>query len=243
MKATSADRVVSRPRFTPPFENGDVMDRKTFHALYEQCPPGFKAELIGGVVHLPSPTKYRHSKPHTWAALWLGNYTVGTPGTEPLVEITNVIDGDNEPQPDVILRVLPEYGGQTTDTAEGYMGGAAELVVEVASTSAAIDLGAKRREYETAGVKEYVVALAGPREVRWFARGRKGFADLPPGDDGIFRSRVFPGLWLEPAALFERSPARVMTALQAGLASPEHATFVAKLAAHAAKPKPRKPKS
>jgi Uma2 family endonuclease len=192
---------------------------------------------------LPSPTKYRHSKPHTHAALWFGTYAVHTPGTEHLIEMTNQLNGRNEPQPDALLRVLPEFGGQTTDTPDDYMAGPPELIAEVANTSASIDLNAKRREYEAAGVREYVVALARSKQVIWFARGRTEFADLPPGDDGILRSRVFPGLWLEPAALFERSPARVMAALTAGLASPEHAAFVAKLAARAAKPKPRKPKS
>jgi Uma2 family endonuclease len=244
----TADRVTSPPRAAaaapPPLNNGDHLDRKTFHELYEQCPPGFKAELIGGVVYVASPTKFEHSRPHTWLAVWLGNYALGTPGVGPLIEATHLLNDDNEPQPDAVLRIFEENGGQSTETPDGYIAGPPELVVEVAHTSAAIDLHKKLREYERAGVKEYVVALADPlvREVRWFVRGRKGFSPFRPGADGVYRSPTFPGLWLVAEKLFDRTPHGLMTVLNAGLASPEHAAFVAKLAARAAKRKP-KPKN
>ena len=52
---------------------------------------------------------------------------------------------------------------------------------------------------------------------------------MPPAADGILRSAVFPGLWLDPAALVRGDKARVKAVLQGGLDSPEHAAFVARL--------------
>ncbi|MGL6096877.1 MAG: Uma2 family endonuclease [Fimbriiglobus sp.] len=219
--------------------NGDRMDRETFHALYEQTPPGFRAELIQGVVYVASPTKFRHSRPHTWLAVWLGNYATVTPGTDPLVEATHLLDDGNEPEPDAVLRLTEEYGGQSRETADDYITGPPELVVEVAHTSAAIDLHDKRAAYEEVGVREYLVVVVKAKQVVWYARGRGGFVELRPGSDGVFRSRVFPGLWLDPTALFPLDRRRLMDTLRTGLASPEHAAFVAKLAARAAKRKPK----
>jgi hypothetical protein len=43
------------------------------------------------------------------------------------------------------------------------------------------------------------------------------------------RSAVSPGRWLEPAALLRGDLATVLALVQQGLASPEHAEFVARL--------------
>jgi Uma2 family endonuclease len=231
-RPTAADRI--------PLHNGDHMDQKKFHALYKQTPQGFKAELIGGIVYVASPVTARHGRPHSRLVGWLFNYTDATPGTDVLDNTTNILDDESEPQPDACLLITPECGGQTTESEDGYIIGAAELTAEVAFSTAAIDLHAKRRDYELAGVREYLVVLVEPQQAIWFTRGKKGFTEIKPDSNGRFHSRVFPGLWLDPAGLFERSPRRLLKTLQHGLASPGHAAFVAKLekAAHKRKPKP-----
>ena len=55
------------------------------------------------------------------------------------------------------------------------------------------------------------------------------FELMPPAADGILRSTVFPGLWLDPAALVRGDKAKVKAILQQGLSSAEHAEFVARL--------------
>jgi Uma2 family endonuclease len=100
----------------------------------------------------------------------------------------------------------------------------------VASSSESIDLHRKRDDYERKGVKKYLVVLPRQERVVWFVRRNAHFAELPPGDDGIYRSEVFPGLWLDAAALLGHDRARLLEALQRGLATPEHAAFVARLA-------------
>jgi hypothetical protein len=53
---------------------------------------------------------------------------------------------------------------------------------------------------------------------------------LRPGPDGIYRSKVFPGLWLDAEAIFSEDLDRLIEVLEQGLATPEHAAFTAKLA-------------
>ncbi|WP_161967183.1 Uma2 family endonuclease [Fimbriiglobus ruber] len=224
-----------------PFQNGDHMDQKTFHRLYLQTPEGFKAELIGGIVYLASPTKFWHGEPHARAVHWLHTYKDQTEGLRVFDNATNILAEDSEPQPDVSLLINPECGGQTTFSDEGYVIGPAELVIEIALSSANIDLHAKKRDYEKAGVREYLVILVDSQSVAWFVRGKKGFTALKAGADGVYRSRVFPGLWLEVATMFEDSSRRMMEVLGKGLTSDEHATFVEKIAARAKKIKRRPP--
>ncbi len=214
----------------PPLENGDQLDQPTFHARYEAMPEGVRAELIGGIVYMPSPQKMPHGRSQHLVSHWLGEYEDATPGTEVLVNSTNILGPQSEPEPDACLRILPECGGQTWEDADEYLNGAPELIAEVAWATESIDLHAKKRDYEKAGVREYVVVALRMKRVFWFHRRRGKFKELVPGADGLFRSTVFPGLWLDPAALLRHDRKRLLAVLRQGLASPEHGTFVAKLA-------------
>ena len=51
-----------------------------------------------------------------------------------------------------------------------------------------------------------------------------------PDPDGLYRSKVFPGLWLDPVALLNEDLNQVIATLDRGLASPEHASFIKRLA-------------
>lgn len=227
----SASRVTkAAKRFVPPFENGERMDQKTFHALYEQTPKGFRAELIGGVVHLPSPVSLRHGRPHNALGAWLAGYAAETDGTEAFTDITTIMAEDSEPQPDGTLIIFPEAGGQTRVSEDDYLAGAPELAIEVANSSATIDLRTKLADYERYGVREYLVVIVREREVRWFARRKDRFTPMKPDADGVLKSKVFPGLWLDTAGVFDRTARRLLATLRKGLGSPEHAKFVAKLA-------------
>lgn len=225
-------------------ENGSRMDQKTFHALYLKTPEGFKAELIGGVVYvMSSPVSPRHGRAHLRLAHWLGLYIDQTPGTDAMDNTTSVLTPESEPQPDVCLLVLPEFGGRATIVEDKHISGPLDLVAEVANSSRAIDLGAKKWDYEQAGVREYLVVLTKDESVRWFHRTGAGFGDLSPGADGLYRSTIFPGLWLDPRGLFSEHLRPLTAALNKGLASPEHAAFVAELEARRKKTKPaRKPR-
>jgi Uma2 family endonuclease len=212
----------------PSLQPGDHLDQKTFHQLYEAMPEGFKAELVGGIVFIPFALSTDHGDFHSLVVGWLFAYRAATPGTRTLDNSTIILGPSSEPQPDAVLLIRPEFGGQTR--AEGrYTAGPPELVVEVAYSSHAYDLHSKLADYESAGVKEYLVLELQEQRVAWFVRQEDQFQPLAPGPDGWYRSTVFPGLWLDSAALFAGDAAGLLRALHQGMASPEHAAFAAEL--------------
>jgi len=215
----------------PPLMNGDHLDQKTFHERYEAMPPNVCAELIGGIVFMSSPQLKPHGRHHLRFSRLLDEYEEATPGTEGFVNSTSILGPDSELQPDGCLLILPEYGGQSWDDKRCCIIGAPEWIGEISDSTESIDLRRKKKDYEKAGVREYMVAALRSREVFWFIRRHGKFKALAPGPDGVFRSEVFPGLWLDPAALLRRERKQMLAVLRQGLASPEHAAFVAKLAA------------
>jgi len=208
-------------------QTGDQMNRSQFHSLYEQMPPKFKAELIDGTVYVCEPLKRPHGAADLSFAAVLANYEANTPGVEAVTNVTVFLSERDEVQPDLHLRILASCGGQAQVTYDEYIQGAPELVVEIAHTSRAIDLGIKRQRYLESGVLEYIVFCTKPRELHWFElqKGRELAAD----PDGIIRSVVFPGLWIDASALLERNLKRVLDVLARGLATPEHQQFVTAL--------------
>ncbi len=218
------------PSLPEPLElhNGDRMTREEFHRIYEQMPEDFVAELIGGIVYVASPLKRRHGTNHLPLGSLFFSYELNTPGVESGDNTTILLGDKGEPQPDLYLRILPEFGGQSRTTADDYVAGPPELLTEIAHSSQAIDLHAKRHDYRRYGVQEYVVLCLREQRLRWF--DLRANQELLPDPDGIFRLRSFPGLWIHGEALLAKDT-RLMTTLAAGLASPEHAAFVQRLAA------------
>jgi Uma2 family endonuclease len=212
----------------PPLREGDHLTSNEFLRRWEAMPDVKHAELIDGIVHMPSPVSRPHSNAQIPLAGWLANYVAATPTCWPTLDATWLMGERNVPQPDLALYLLPELGGQSSIEAD-YMAGAPEFVAEIAASSRARDLGVKLKLYESMGVREYVIALVNTREVLWKELSTEGkYQPLEPGSDGIFRSRCFPGLWLDPAALWSRDLPRLFAVLQKGLATPEHAAFVAR---------------
>jgi Uma2 family endonuclease len=222
------------PATIPPLVAGQRLSQAEFLRRYEATPPGFKAELIGGVVHVPSPVGSPHGRGSSLVVTWLGTYWGRTPDVDCLDNATTVMDELGVPQPDAQLRVLPQCGGQTQDDGK-FITGAPELVVEVAHSSRKTDLEDQRLDYERAGVKEYIVVAIESDEVYWYVRRDDKLERMAPGPDGLYRSEIFPGLWLDPTALLNEDIAAVLAALDRGLATPEHDAFVAHLADVAAR--------
>ncbi|MDH3601061.1 MAG: Uma2 family endonuclease [Candidatus Tectomicrobia bacterium] len=224
--STSAPRVASP---LPRLEAGDHLDQATFHERYEAMPSDFRAELIGGMVIVPSPLSSEHGVYHALVMGWLTTYWIATPGTRARDNATAILGDTSEPQPDGALVIDPAYGGQSALSDSGYAVGPPELIVEVASSSESIDLNTKRLDYERAGVLEYVVVVLRQRAVRWFVLQDGQFQEQQADTDGIFKSTVFPGLWLQQTALLQLEGPQVMEALRQGLEAPEHAVFVQQL--------------
>jgi Uma2 family endonuclease len=215
----------------PPLIAGDRLSRAEFERRYLAHPDIRKAELLEGIVYMPSPVKHKyHGNPHLYLGGWITNYIAATPGVDGSDNATVRMDNENDPQPDILLRIDRERGGRSFVGADDYLVGAPELIVEVASTSANYDMHVKKRVYARNGVQEYLVFLTHDQAVHWFALEEGEYLELPVGADGIIRSQVFPGLWLQIAAFWAKDLATLLAVLQQGLASPEHAAFVEKLA-------------
>src|SRR5947209_10401644 len=121
----------------PPLEPGDRLTREEFERRYDAMPRLKKAELIEGVVYMPSPVRHhRHSRPQFRLITWLGTYEAATPGVQGGDNGTARLDLDNEPQPDAYLFVDPDCGGQARISADDYVELAPEQVGEVAASSA-----------------------------------------------------------------------------------------------------------
>ena len=215
----------------PALEQGDHLTREEFHRRYEAMPHLRKAELIEGVVHMPSPVNFKkHGKPHFDGIGWLWNYVALTPGTLGGDNSTLKLDLKNEPQPDAFLIVAPECGGQVQFDADGYIIGAPELINEISASSASYDLHSKLEAYRRNRVKEYVVWRVLDRAIDWFILEGDQFARLPC-DAGIFRSCAFPGLWLDAPALIDGNLPKVLHIVQQGIATEEHQRFLVSLRA------------
>ncbi|MGO8678460.1 MAG: Uma2 family endonuclease [Limisphaerales bacterium] len=212
----------------PLLESGDRLSRDEFERRYERLPRVRKAELIEGIVYMPAPVRAgNHAEPHGCLATWLGVYAAETPGVRCFDNSTVRLDLDNEPQPDVALLKLPANGGQARISADDYIEGAPELAVEIVGSSRAYDLHQKKGAYRRNGVCEYLAWITGERRLFWWALRHGEYQELAPADDGLLKSGVFPGLWLDAAALLRGDMKTVLAAVRRGLDSPDHRAFLA----------------
>ena len=214
----------------PVLENGDRLTRAEFERRCEARPDLKKAELIEGVVHMPSPTRSAgHAKPHAATMLWLGTYAVATPGVQVNDNPTVRLDLDNEPQPDAALLVDPDAGGQARVSEDDYVEGAPELIAEVAASSASYDLHDKLHAYRRSGVREYLVWRTLDGRFDWFELADGVYRPRRPDAFGLVTSRVFPGLVLAVDALLRGDLPEVVEAQRRALGEPAHAAFVERL--------------
>ncbi len=211
----------------PPLAAGDRLTSDEFLRRYNAMPHINKAELIEGVVYMPSPVRHReHGRPHGFIMGWLSTYFAATPGTDFSDNATVLLDIDNDPQPDALLRIETEAGGTSVITDNGYLEGPPELLVEISASTESYDLHDKMNSYRRNGVQEYVVWRVRNNAIDWFHLTGGRYERLTADADGVIHSRVFPGLRLDTVAMLADDLATVLTALQNGLQTAEHAEFV-----------------
>lgn len=203
----------------PRLEMGDRLDRAEFHRRYEAMPQIKKAELLEGVVYVPSPASVGHTWRHAAVLGWLSQFAASATSAEVHAEATVILDDQNEVQPDALVRVAGSSG--TSDVSrDGYITGPPELIVEVALSSASYDMHVKRDVYARSGVQEYIVWRVADGAIDWWEleagdRGDRRYVDLDPDPDGLTRSRVLPGLALDRDAMVRDDMARVLAAQRA----------------------------
>jgi len=213
-----------------PLREGERIKRDEFERRAKAFPQAGRVELIDGVVHLMSPISFfGHGLPHANMMTWLNLYSIDTPGTCCGAPTSIRIDDENEPEPDAILFIDPERGGAAAFDEDEYVTGAPELVIEISNTTTGKDLNIKLPLYERDGIREYIVWRVEDQEIDWFVLRESGYERLTLGEDGIYRSEVFPGLWLDVDAIVSGDRRRMIRVLEQGLATIEHNEFVARL--------------
>jgi Uma2 family endonuclease len=226
-----ADLMTATPRI-PKLQPGDRLTRDEFERRYNAMPELKKAELIEGVVYMASAVRCRdHGQPEHLLSNWLGDYEFLTPGLIAAHNSTVRLDLDNEPQPDLVLWLPETVGGRARCDADGYLEGAPELVIEVAASSVSYDLHQKLGAYRRNGVRECLVHRVEDTEVDWFLLDGGEYVRQEPDAVGVLKSRMFPGLWLNPEALLRQDLVTLRRVVERGCATPEHGEFVRRLAA------------
>jgi Uma2 family endonuclease len=208
---------------------GDRLTRDEFERRYSAMPDLKKAELIEGVVYMGSAVSLRHGQPHLVLAHWLGIYKESTPGLVAGDNSTVRLDQDNEPQPDLLLCIPAAAGGTSRITTDSYLEGPPELAIEIAASSVSYDLHQKLGAYRRNGVQEYLVHRVDDGEVDWFVLERGAYVRQQSDSEGLLKSRVFPGLWLDVPALLRSDLRALRAAVERGTADPAHGPFVARL--------------
>lgn len=194
-----------------PLEAGMRLSREEFHALYLAHPEVRKAELIDGVVYVPSPVSKFHAPQHALMAAWLVAYSLTDASLQCADNGTLFLTGDNEIQPDCALwrdGVSARYGD------DGYLYGPPELVAEITASSRQYDLGVKKELYRRSRVQEYVVWRTIDGAIDWWRLERGEYVPIPVGEDGVSESVVFPGLRLDIPRLLSGDKSRLLADLR-----------------------------
>lgn len=206
--------MLSTPTRIPPLESGDHLSRAEFERRYAAMPNLKKAELVEGVVYMGSPLRVRsHGEPHSNLMGWLWTYKISVPGLILADNPTVRMDPNNEPQPDIVLFVP---GQQANISEDDYIEGSPELIVEIAASSASLDLYEKKEVYRRNQVREYIVWCTLEGALDWFTLQAGNYLSLEPDEKGILQCPTFPGLWLDRQALLSQQMTRVLEVLQQG---------------------------
>ncbi len=191
--------------------------------------PNVKAELIKGVVFIQKNRRVSEGKASARFAVFLVTYALNMKEIESALRTSLIIDDANEYQPDVVLYVKENFGGNSYISADDYLEGSPELVVEIAASTASYDTTLKKNIYRRNGVKEYIIWRVDDEEIDWFAWEEGEYVLLEKDKNGVIESRFFGGLRLNVDAILSDDLAKVLSDLQKGLKSKKHMDFVKSL--------------
>ena len=212
----------------PPLVDGERLSREEFHRRYLEMPHVKIADLIEGVVYIGPRIPAKRGEARAHLAGWLGFYSFQTAGLTGAINGTVRLEGDNEVQPTCVVRIEHSLGGSSLIDADGYLEGGPELVGEVTLTNSSVECHAKKRVYLANGVREYIIWRIEDDAIDWFILCDGNYESLV-AEEGIHKSEVYPGLWLDTAAMLRRDLAGAFAILKQGIATPEHAAFVTRL--------------
>ena len=203
---------------------GDHMSLDEFLDRWHRMPGLRFAELIDKTVYMPSPVSNAHMGHDSHIQLLCGYYAARTRGVKAGTNGTWIMTASSAPQPDCSLFIRPEFGGRST-VRNNLSVGVPEFVSEICRSSRAYDLGPKLALYQLAGVDEYLAVLDEERRLEWRVLVDGSFQFIE-AVEGIYRSRVFPGFWVDETAFWNDDSEALLRTLEQGIASHEHADFL-----------------
>jgi len=213
--ALKAQLLVESPLLSP----GDRMGLEEFLERWYRM-PGLKfAELIDGVVYMPSPLSRPHAKRDSLLHVFLFHYAARAGDCELLPNATWKMGRRSAPQPDLSLRRVQLFGGRSRIEEDDLMVGVPELAVEICLSSRSYDLGPKRLLYQAAEVPEYLAVVLEDQRIEWRVLENGRYRLMKAHKDGTFRSRIFPGLWLDAEAYWRSDWPGMLATLERGLAA------------------------
>jgi Uma2 family endonuclease len=169
------------------------------------------AEWVDGKVVMTSPASAQHQYLAIFLATTLSTYVtihdLGTVLTGPFQ--MNLARSGREPD---VLFVANEHLARLQPTL---LQRPADLVVEIVSDeSVARDRGATFEEYREAGIPEYWLLDPRIEQAEFYHLDERGrYQPAPVDEEGVYRSRVIPGLWLRVDWLWQQplpSPTRAL---------------------------------
>ncbi len=184
----------------------EVVERMTAKEFFRCAPEDQKAELIDGVMIMPSPPTYAHERLQIFLLRLIGEFVERNELGEVLGSRTAVeLEKNQAPEPDLLF-VAKERA--EIIRKEGVFG-APDLVIEILSVSTAgYDRGGKFRAYERAGVRElWLIDPYGPAGTEFFQRDGDLLKPIMPDARGVIVSNVLPNfqlqtVWLWPQEKF-----------------------------------------
>ena len=193
---------------------GMRLELDEFLSRWEALPELKNAELIDGIVFVSLPVTLEHGQRANILNWWLSHYVGDKRGCEAASNVTCTMLGQS-PQPDVLLRLTEEHGGQSIDT--GYLlAGAPELVVDICETSFEIEFGPELELYQKAEVRENItIRTLPPPGIVWRVLVDGSYRVNEPDSKGILRSQCFPGLWLDTEGFWAEDCVRMRETLEA----------------------------
>lgn len=174
----------------------EVAERMGVEEFFRDAPEDQKAELIDGVMIMPSPPLTIHEQLFSFLFRLLGGYTEELELGEILGSRTAVaLDANNAPEPDILFvsadrrHIIQEKGVM----------GAPDLVIEILSAGTVrYDRGTKFDAYERAGVRElWLIDPYGPTGTEFYCLEGGRFQPFISDADGILRSAAVSGFWID----------------------------------------------
>jgi hypothetical protein len=84
----------------------------------------------------------------------------------------------------------------------------------------------KKGAYRRNGVREYLAWITGEERIVWWELREGDYHEIVPDPQGVLKSGIFPGLWLDTPALLRGDMKAVLETLRRGIESPEHRKFL-----------------